>query len=133
MRNYTLQADIMTDGNRRLKSEVGLINQRYIIVMKGNHRQIEINSNRERLRHAVPFSVVPKVWYRMKTRVDATGDGSGYVRAKVWKRDEPEPEDWTAEFYHKHVHQEGAPGVFGFSPQGQHSVFVDNIIITPNQ
>lgn len=131
--NYTVQADIMTDGNRRLKSEVGLINQRYIIVMKGNHREIEINSNHERIKHPVPFSVTPNVWYTMKTRVDVNDDGSGVIRAKVWKRDEAEPEAWTIEYTHKHAHKQGAPGIFGFSPQGSFSVFVDNIQVTKNE
>ncbi len=130
--NYTLRADVMTDGNRRLKGEVGLINQRYIIVLKGNHRQIEINSNQERIKHAVRFHVLPKVWYRMKTRVDVEPDESGWVRGKVWKRDAPEPAEWTIEFKHSHVHKQGAPGVFGFSPQNKFRVFVDNIVITPN-
>src|SRR5262249_24510712 len=32
MHNYTIEADVMSDGNRRKMSEVGIINQRYLIV-----------------------------------------------------------------------------------------------------
>ena len=40
-------------------------------------------------------------------------DGSGVVRAKAWKRDEPEPENWTLEVPHRTAHQTGCPGLFG--------------------
>ena len=50
MNNYTMQADVMTDGNRRMKSEVGLINQRYLIALQGNANEIDVSSNQERLK-----------------------------------------------------------------------------------
>ena len=39
MSNYTIQADVMSDGNRRKMSEVGLINQRYLVLLKGNEQK----------------------------------------------------------------------------------------------
>ena len=36
MSNYTMQVDVSTDGNRRIMSAVGVLNQRYQIVLKGN-------------------------------------------------------------------------------------------------
>ncbi len=130
--NYTLQADMMTDGNRRVKSVVGLINQRYIIALVGNANILEISSNHERVKHSVPFPISANQWYTLKTRVDTNEDGSGVVRGKAWIKGEPEPEEWTIEFVHKNVHKEGSAGIFGFSPQSQKSVFVDNISITQN-
>ena len=132
MSNYTLQADVKTDGNRRLRSEVGLVNQRYIIVLKGNHRLIEVNSNQERIKVSEKYPFEPNKWYTLKTRVDVNDDGSGVVKAKVWLRDEAEPDEWTIEVPHKVVHKQGAPGLFGFSPQGKHRVYIDNIKATPN-
>jgi hypothetical protein len=131
MQNYTVQAEVMSDGNRRKMSEVGLINQRYIVVLKGNEQKIEVNSNLERLRVQQDFKWSPKVWYRLKTRVDTAADGTGMVRAKAWKREEPEPEAWTIEVPLKTVHPEGAPGLFGFSPQDMR-VYIDNIQVTQN-
>ena len=135
--NYTIEADVMSEGNRRKMSDVGVINQRYLIVLKGNEQKLEINSNLERLR--VPavdeppnFRWVPNVWYRLKARVDTNADGSGTVRAKAWKRDEPEPEKWTLEVAHKTAHQNGCPGLFGFSPQDMR-VFIDDVKVTPNE
>ncbi len=135
-KNYTVQADVMSEGNRRKMSEVGLINQRYLIVLKGNEQKLEISSNFERLR--VPaaedppnFKWSPNVWYTFKARVDVGPDGAGVVRAKAWKRGDPEPDKWTLEVPHKHAHQNGSPGLFGFAPQDMR-VFIDNISVTPN-
>jgi outer membrane protein assembly factor BamB len=130
--NYTARIDVMTDGNRRLMSSAGVINQRYLIALKGNHRQLEIQSNVERVKHTVPFRMRPNVWYRLLTRVDMGPDGSATVRAKAWPRDEPEPEAWTAEYTHRHGHTHGAPGIWGFAPQSRYRVYVDNITVTPN-
>jgi hypothetical protein len=131
LRNYTIQADLLTEGNKRKMSEVGVINQRYAVILKGNAQQIEVNSNQERIRQSVPFKWSPNEWYRLKARVDVAADGSGVVRAKAWKKSEPEPEAWTIEVPHKHAHSQGSPGLFGFSPQEQRA-WIDNISVTPN-
>jgi outer membrane protein assembly factor BamB len=131
MHNYTIQADVMSDGNRRKMSEVGLIDQHYLIVLKGNEQKLEINSNQERLRVAEDFKWSPNVWYRLKARVDMNSDHSAVVRAKAWKRDDPEPEKWTLEVPHQTAHAAGSPGLFGFSPQDMR-VYVDNLEVTPN-
>lgn len=130
-KNYTMEADVMSDGNSRKMSEVGVINQRYAIVLKGNDQKLEVSSNFERLREAVEFKWKPNVWYHLKSRVDIGSDGAGVIRAKAWKRDEPEPGSWTIEVKHKTAHQEGSPGLFGFSPQDMR-VFIDNIKVTAN-
>jgi outer membrane protein assembly factor BamB len=136
MKNYTIQADVMSEGNRRKMSEVGIINQRYIIVLKGNDQKLEINSNQELLR--VPakeepsnFKWSPNTWYTLKSRVDTNPDGSGVVRAKAWKRGDPEPDGWVLEVKVKNAHQSGCPGLFGFSPQ-EMRVAIDNILVTAN-
>jgi outer membrane protein assembly factor BamB len=130
-KNYTIEADVMSDGNRRKMSEVGIINQRYAIVLKGNDQKLEVSSNFERLREAVDFKWQPQVWYHLKSRVDMAVDGSGIVRAKAWKKGDPEPDAWTIEVKHKTAHQEGSPGLFGFSPQDMR-VYIDNVKVTAN-
>jgi len=131
MNHYTIQADIMSDGNRRKMSEVGIINQHYLVVLKGNEQKLEVNSNQERLRVAEDFKWSPNVWYRLKARVDMNADQSAVVRAKAWKRDEPEPEKWTLEVPHQTAHRSGSPGLFGFSPQDMR-VYIDNLEVKPN-
>lgn len=132
MSNYTVQADMMTDGSRRMKSDVGLVNQRYLITLKGNDNKLEITSNYERLREQVDFPVKAGQWYRLKTRVDLDAKGTATVRAKAWEKSAAEPEAWTIEARQEDGHKHGSPGVFGFSPQSQKRVYLDNITVTPN-
>lgn len=131
MKQYTIEADVMSDGNRRKMSEVGLINQHYLVVLKGNEQKLEINSNQERLREAKDFKWSPNTWYHLKARVDQKDDGSAVVRAKAWKKEDAEPNEWTIELPHKTGHKSGSPGLFGFSPQDMR-VYVDNIQVNPD-
>ena len=130
MTNYVLQADVMTDGNRRIKSEVGLINQRYRITLVGNKNQLEVSSNYERVQQAVKFPVKANTWYHLKTAIKDNGDGSGVILAKAYAKGAPEPAEWTIEVPVKRLHPQGAPGIFAFSPQAQKRVYIDNIQIT---
>jgi hypothetical protein len=131
MHNYTVEADVRSEGTRRKMSEVGVVNQRYLVVLKGNAQELEVSSNQERLRVAVPFRWSPNAWYRLKTRVDLAADGSGVVRGKAWKRGEPEPESWTIEVPHRRAHRQGSPGLYGFAPQDMR-VFIDHINVAAN-
>jgi hypothetical protein len=56
-KNYTFEADVMSDGSRRTMSSVGVINQRYFIVLNGNAQEMEIISNQERINVKAPFQV----------------------------------------------------------------------------
>ncbi len=132
MSNYTAVADVMTDGDRRTKSNVGLINQRYIFALIGNSQKLEIISNYDRFRHSVPFSFKTEIWYKLKTRVDLLEDGTGLVRAKAWPKSATEPTDWTIEVPHATPHLHGAPGVYAMSPQSKKKVYFDNLSITYN-
>lgn len=129
MKGYTIAAEVMSEGNRRKMSEVGVIAQRYAIVLKGNDQKLEVSSNFERLRQAVDFKWTANTWYHLKARVDNAPDGSGVVRAKAWKKGDPEPDAWTIEVKHQTAHTEGSPGLFGFSPQDMR-VCIDNISVT---
>ncbi len=129
-KNYTIEADIMSEGNKRLMSEVGLVNQRYYVVLKGASKKLEVNSNLELFRHDVDFDAQPNTWYHLKSRVDVAADGSGVIRAKIWKKGDPEPDAWTIEVPHAHAHESGSPGLFAFAPQKR--VYIDNVKVTPN-
>ncbi|MDD5261304.1 MAG: PQQ-binding-like beta-propeller repeat protein [Methylacidiphilales bacterium] len=131
MKNYTIEADVLSDGNKRKMSDVGVINQRYAILLKGNEQKLEVNSNLERLHLAVPFKWTPNEWYHLKTRVDIAVNGAGMIRAKAWKRGEAEPSAWTIEVPHRTAHRNGSPGLFGFAPQDMR-VYIDNITVKSN-
>ncbi len=130
MKDYVLEADVMTDGNRRIKSTVGLVNQRYLISLVGNQKALEVSSNHERVKQSVKFLIKANTWYRLKTHVKAHADGTGEVRAKAWPRGEEEPADWTIQVPVKRCHPHGAPGVYAFSPQAQKRVYLDNLKIS---
>ena len=132
MKDYIMQADVMSDGNRRVLSNIGIINQRYNASLIGNWQILEIVSNHDRLKVSVPFEFRASVWYRLKMKVETEADGSGVIRAKAWERSLPEPDDWTIEAPHKNAHRNGSPGLYAFSPQSQKRVYVDNIVVTPN-
>jgi outer membrane protein assembly factor BamB len=131
LNNYTIEADVMSDGNKRKMSTVGVINQRYRVVLKGNEQVLETTSNEELLRSQKPFHWEANVWYTLKARVDVTPDGSGVIRAKAWKKSEPEPEAWTSEVTVAHANTSGCPGLFGFSPQNMR-VYIDNVAVKAN-
>ena len=132
MKNYTVEADVMTDGNRRIKSTVGLVNQRYIVALVGNWQKLEVFSNYDRFKVSVPFNIKTGTWYHLKTRVDIASDGSGVIRAKAWEKGADEPEAWTIEAPHANAHQQGSPGIYALSPQSLKKVYIDNISVTSN-
>ncbi len=131
-RAYTMQVDVLSDGTRRSMSSAGLVHQRYLIELKGNHQELEVSSNVESLKVSVPFAWQPGTWYTLKTHVHVGEDGSGVVRARVWKRGEPEPAAWTIEVPHADAHTHGSAGLFGFTPQSRNKVYLDNLLITPD-
>jgi hypothetical protein len=131
MKNYTIEADVMSEGNKRKGCDVGLINQRYLVTLKYNEQVLEVSSNHERLKFQVPFKAERNVWYRLKARVDVGADGAGVIHAKAWKKGEAEPEKWDLDFTHKTAHQNGSPGFFCLTPQEQRA-WIDNIEVKAN-
>ena len=129
-KDYVMQADLMTDGNRRIKSDMGLVHQRYAIVLKGNANLLEVSSNHERLKESTRFMIKAKAWYTMQTKVSVDDKGTAKISVKVWPKGEAEPGEPTFVVEHPQGHTQGAPGLFGFSPQSQKTVYVDNIKIT---
>jgi len=129
--NYIVEMDAKVDGNRRIKSTIGVVNQRYIFALVGNANKLEVVSNYDRFQRSVPFPVEANKWYRLKTQIDLQEDGSGLIRAKAWPRDEPEPDAWTLEESHAKPHKRGAPGVYALSPQSKKKVYFDNLSIYP--
>jgi outer membrane protein assembly factor BamB len=130
---YTIQADVMSDGNRRGGSVVGVICQRYIVALDANKGVIEVSSNPNRVQITEDFSFKTKTWYTIKAKVVAHADGGGTVYGKAWLRGEAEPADWSIAANVPNVHTQGSPGIYGFSPQSRHRVYVDNVKVTPTK
>lgn len=131
--DYTIQADVMSDGSRRGMGVIGVINQRYIIALDGMKKQLEVSSNHDRVKVAVPLRCKPNTWYTVKAKVTVNDDGSGVVHGKVWEAGTDEPAEWLLNAEVPHVHTQGSPGLYGFSPQSKYRVFIDNVVVTPNE
>ena len=80
----------------------------------------------------MPFKLTANKWYTFKTRVNSSADGSGSVQAKVWEKGAAEPEAWTIDVKLPRVHQNGSPGLFGFTPLNQRRMYIDNLSVTQN-
>ncbi len=80
------------------------------------------------------FAWDTETWYTMKLRVDLENDSDGRersaVRAKVWKRAEAEPADWTFTVHDPLPIRSGAPGLYGFTPVDG---YFDNVKITRSE
>ncbi len=128
-RDYIVELDAKVDGNRRIKSTVGVINQRYIFALIGNANILQVVSNYDRFQRSVPFSIEANTWYRIKTQIDLQNDGTGLIRAKAWPREETEPFSWNLEVVHDRPHKQGAPGIYALSPQSKKKVYFDNFSV----
>ncbi len=129
--NYTVQADLRGAIKGRKRPDLGLINSGYRMDLMGNHQKIQIRSWESdlRLEKSVPFPWDPDVWYTMRFRVDQQGEKS-LLRGKVWRRGEPEPQEWTITAEDPQPVRQGSPGIYGYSAA---DIFYDNLQVTVNQ
>ncbi len=129
--SYTVEADVRGREQRRQRGDVGVINQRYGLVLFGNGQKLELHpwQAADEMTARVPFAWKPDTWYRMKLRVENRPDGTAQVRGKVWPTGAAEPAAWTIEKVDPIAHREGSPGIYA---DGISDVFFDNISVYPN-
>jgi hypothetical protein len=141
MSNYTLQADVKA-GEKVLNGmhnipDPGIINQRYVLVLLGNHQRLQIHAWPSALPHSlnktIAFTWKANAWYTMKLRVDQEAD-KAVVRGKVWPRGEAEPAAWTIDLVDGTPNRSGNPGLFGHSlvTPIKSEIYYDNILVTEN-
>jgi len=126
-------ADVRGLEMRRQRGDVGLINQRYVLLLFGNNQKVELQpwQAADEMTVSVPnVTWELNTWYRMKLRVQNRPDGTTLAQGKVWKRDQPEPAAWLVEKIDKIPHRSGAPGLYG---DGISDVFFDNLKVYKNQ
>jgi hypothetical protein len=131
--NYTIEADVRGTEMRRQRGDVGLINQRYVMVLFGNSQHLEIHPWQAADRMTVRVNDVKwpvDTWFRMKMRVENRADGTTLVQGKVWPRDRPEPSAWTIQKTDTIPHRKGSPGLYG---DGISDVMFDNVRVYRNQ
>lgn len=131
MKGYTVEADLRATRQGRRMPDMGVINQGYTLDLMGRHQRLQIRTWAAHLEKSAetPFTIEPDVWYRARLRVDVAGD-EGTVRGKVWRKDEPEPAEWTVTLEDPMVVKEGSPGVYGDSPT---DIYYDNVTVKVNE
>ena len=132
MTGYTMEADVRGREQRRQRGDVGLINERYGLVLFGNGQKLELHpwQAADEMTVRVPFTWDADKWYRMKLRVEQLPDGTARVRGKVWPSADAEPAAWTIEKVDKIPHKMGSPGIYG---DGISEVYFDNVKVYRNQ
>lgn len=130
--NYTIEADVRGVEMRRQRGDIGLINQRYVMVLFGNAEKLELHpwQAADEMTVRVPFAWKADTWYHMKLRVDTRANGTTLVRGKVWPTGQPEPAAWTIEKTDTIPHMKGSPGLYG---DGISDVYWDNLKVYKNQ
>lgn len=133
---YAISSDIMGTKVRDDLPDVGLVANRYTLMLAGNTQQLRLVSwdALPRVDKSIAFPWKPGTWYRMKLEV-VVREKDALVRGKVWPRDEKEPEGWTVDFTDPVPNREGAAAIYGYAAgilEGQTGceIFYDNIRIT---
>jgi hypothetical protein len=129
--NYTIEADVRGTESRRQRGDIGLINQRYAMVLFGNDQRLELHpwQAADEMTVHVPFEWKLNTWYRMKMRVENRNDGTTLVQGKVWPVGQQEPAKWTIEKIDKIPHRKGSPGLYA---DGYSDMQFDNLRVYKN-
>ncbi len=139
MKDYTIQADLMATKKNNDLPDLGIVANRYTLMLAGNIQKLRIVSwsALPRVDETIAFTWEPGVWYRLKLTVAVEGD-KGTVRGKVWRRDQTEPEGWTIQVTDPVPNTEGAPALYGYvtgisdtAPGTE--IYFDNVQVTPNK
>jgi hypothetical protein len=126
------------------------VNSRYTVILDGKtdpdsgKREIRIVSweAKPRINVGADFDWQPNTWYTVKFTVEQK-EKSALLRAKVWEKGKPEPQQWTVEFEDPMPNRHGAAALYGYvsnvAPQDDGSVlpgseiYYDNVSVTPNK
>jgi outer membrane protein assembly factor BamB len=140
LRNYTIEAEVLAREVRRVMPDVGIVAQRYELVLFGNHQRVELQPWQPETQRTVkkPFKWAKDTWYVMKLEVQALDGQNVRARGKVWPKGEPEPAEWIIERVDPIGNLKGSPGLYADVPnadatRGGSEIYYDNIKVYPNQ
>ena len=136
--DYTIQSDVRALERRRQMGDIGVVAQRYELVLFGSHQRLELQPwQPETERTArVPFTWTKDAWYTMKLEVQNLGGGKVRARGKVWPRGDAEPAAWTIERVDPIGSVKGAAGLYADAPSqagGGSELYYDNIKVFANK
>jgi outer membrane protein assembly factor BamB len=134
--NYTIQADVRAMERRRQRGDVGIVAQRYELVLFGNqHLDLQPWQPETKRTVHVPYSWDADTWYTMKLEVQALDGTKVRVRGKVWPKSQPEPQAWNIERVDPIGSLKGSPGIYADAPSrvgGGSELYYDNIKVYAN-
>ncbi len=136
--DYTIEADVRQIEKRRQRGDVGVVAQRYEMVLFGNHQRLELQPWQPEVQRTVrvDFPWKTDTWYTMKLEVQGMGEGKVRARGKVWEQGQPEPTAWTIERIDPIGSVKGAPGLYADAPSqpgGGSDIYYDNIKVYKNK
>ncbi|HXG12023.1 MAG TPA: PQQ-binding-like beta-propeller repeat protein [Gemmataceae bacterium] len=137
--DYTIQADVMGGKKGSDMPDVGIVANRYHLVLWGNTQQLRLTSwdALPRVDRTIAFAWKPDVWYTMKLTVEVQGN-KAVARGKVWERGQPEPKNWTVEFEDPIGNREGSPALYGnatgiLENEPGTEIYYDNVKVISNK
>ena len=137
--NYTIEADVRSMEKRRQMADVGVVAQRYELVLFGNHQRLELQPWQPETQRTfrVDYKWKPDTWYVMKLEVQSLDAGKVRARGKVWPKGEQEPADWTIERIDPIGSLKGSPGIYADAMNSQagggSEIYYDNIKVYRNK
>lgn len=136
--DYTIQADVRALEKHRQRGDVGIVAQRYEIILSGSHERIEMQPWQPETQRTVKvdFPWKADTWYTMKLEVQSMGAGKVRARGKVWPRGETEPAAWSIERVDPAGSLKGAPGLYADAPSapgGGSEIYYDNVKVYKNK
>jgi outer membrane protein assembly factor BamB len=142
LNNYTIEADVRSMEKRRQMGDVGIVAQRYELVLFGNHQRMELQPWQPETSRTVraDYKWKPDTWYVMKLEVQTLAKGQVRARGKVWPKGEPEPATWTVERVDPIGSLKGSPGLYADAMNSQSKdtgggseMYYDNIKVYRNK
>jgi outer membrane protein assembly factor BamB len=137
--NYTIEADVRSMERRRQMGDLGIVAQRYELVLFGNHQRLELQPWQPETERTVrvDYAWKPDTWYVMKLEVQTLDGGKVRARGKVWPKGEAEPAAWTIERVDPIGNVKGSPGIYAdamnSAETGGSEMYYDNIKVYPNK
>jgi outer membrane protein assembly factor BamB len=136
--NYTIEADVRALERRRQMGDIGVVAQRYELVLFGNHQELHLQPWQPETTRTVkiPFKWEKDVWYTIKLEVQSLDGSKVRARGKVWPKGQPEPQAWTIERVDPIGSHKGAPGIYADAPSrvgGGSELYYDNIRVYRNK
>ena len=136
--DYTIEADVRSKDIRRNMADVGVVAQRYELVLFGNHQRLELQPWQPEVQRTVRKEIefLKDTWYVIKLEVQTLDGHNVRARGKVWPKSQAEPAQWTIERVDPIGSLKGSPGLYAdvpnADPKGGSEIYYDNIKVYRN-